>query len=241
MSWEDYDGSVLAYNDRQMAVDTIKAHLVEYFRENIGTFKLNLYAETDVITYWGDYPIAENMVLPSAIITIQKEIQVNKFVGNYMFSYTNTASGVAASGSHEDVYGSRFEYLIRADVWSTTPTERDVIAGLMDNLLRYATSPQSNDLFNKGMRNIRVIGSELIGYDQTDRYIKDVSYHVGVDTVYRKNLMFIVTSDVRIVPPTPPDVRLVGEINWELYLASGVGGVAGYDTLITSGTVASGS
>jgi len=236
MSWEDYNGAVLSpYEGRLgLAGDALKAHLVQYIRDNLSTILVTSGSTPAEIKCWGDYQKAENMHLPSIIVTIQKEVERNRYIGNFLFDYTDTASGIAASGSYDAVYGGEYEFLVRFDIWTSNTMIRDMIDWELQNLLRYASSPYVNDMYDKGIRNIRVIGSELIGYDQTDRYIKDVSYHVGVDTIYRREVLALINADVRIVPKVEPNIYLIGEIVYEVY--SSASGTT-YDNLVASGTV----
>lgn len=243
MTWEDYDGSVLAKYDggtQGKDVDSIKGHIVNYLSTYVGTVSV-VSGSQGTATYYTDYPVADNMSLPSGILTVQKEWERNKYIGNFLFDYTDTASGVAESGSHDDVYGTTKTYLLRIDVWAQTTDLRDILAGDIENALKYAASPHVNDLYSVGIRGINVINSELVGFDQTDRYIKDVSYHTGENIIYRKGIYFTVNADVRIIPLADPEVYLIGQTNYDIYLAeTSAASGSGYDDLVASG-VASGT
>jgi len=231
--WNDYDGAVLsAYGDRiGLAGDALKSHLVNYIRQKMPKFLIaSGSVETDIYC-WGDYQRAENVKFPTIVITIQKEVETNRYIGNCLFDYTDITSG-----TYEMVYGGEYEFLVGFDIWATSTTVRDMIDWKLQNLLKYASSPSTNDLYDKGIRGIRVVGSEIIGYDQTDRYIKDVSYHVGVDTIYRRIVYAIITADVRIVPIDDSSVdSLIKTIRYETYYNRS--GSATFDVLVGSGVI----
>ena len=237
-TWNSYNGAVLQEKaDSYFDHDVLKAHLVEFIQDNLGIVTLTENSKPTAVVCLGDYPIADNMVLPSCIVSIQTHEELNEYIGNFLFEDIDRGGDIAASGSYDMVYGSEKMYLVRADVWSDSPWMRDVVSGKLENLLQWHKSLESSELYTKGIKQVKVIGSDIIGYDQSDRYIKDVSYHTGNDMVYRRYVNIIIRADVRFVDPSgsgsTADNLLVGEVDLRAYQASGS---TGAEVLEQSGT-----
>ena len=243
-NWNSYSGSVLQEKDGSFFdEDVLTEHLVEFIRDNLGTVSLTVNSTPTSTVCYADYPIAENMKLPSCIVTVQAHEENSEYIGNFLFEHIDSGGGIASSGSYDTVYGSEKVYLIRLDVWADTPKMRNVIAGKIENLLQWHRSQESSELFNKGIKQLKTVSSGIIGFDDTDRYIKDVSYHTQNIMVYRRYLDLMIRAEVRYIDPTGSgsDNYLVGQLVLDSYLASGstgeeVGLGSGTADLIWSGT-----
>ena len=223
-TWESYSGTVLASKEGYMFdQDVLKAHLVDFLQTNLGTIALGTSGTATTINCYGDFPTAENMDLPTVVTTIQGHREVDEYVGNVLFEYVNSGGGVAASGSYDRVYGSEKMYLVRFDVWAMDPWMRDALAGKVENLFQWHKTVQSDTLYDLGIKQIKTLGTQLIGYDDADRFIKDVAHHNGGIMVYRRYLDVMIRAEVRFIPPTGSGTEgyIVGEIPTHIYFATG--------------------
>ena len=235
-TWNSYSGSILQGKEGYyFDTDVLTAHLVEFIQNNLGTVKLTDNSTPTTVTCYADYPIAKNMKLPSCIVSVQSDEEINEYIGNFLFEYVDDGGEIAASGSYDRVYGSDKVFLIRADCWADTPQMRNVVSGKVENLLQWHKSQESSQLYDMGIKQLRTVGSDIIGYDESDRYIKDVSYHTGNVMVYRRYIDMIIRAEVRFINPTGSgsDTYLIGEVDMSLYQSSGTDG---QDVLDTSGT-----
>lgn len=226
-TWNSYSGSLLQEKEGYyFDTDVLTAHLVEFIQDNLGLTTLTENSTPTATVCYADYPIAENMKLPSCIVSVQSDEEINEYIGNLLFEHIDDGGGVAASGSYDRVYGSDKIFLIRFDVWANTTQMRNVIAGKINNLFQWHKSQESSALYNKGLKQVKTISSGIIGFDETDRYIKDVSYHTGNTMVYRRYVDLIVRAEVRFVNPTGSgsDTYLIGEVDLSLYQSSGADG-----------------
>jgi len=222
-TWESYSGSVLSSKDGYLFdTDTLKAHIVDFIRTNIGTISLGTSGTETTINCYGDYPTAENMELPTIVVSVQGQREMSEYIGNFLFEYVNSGGGVASSGSYDTVYGHEKIYIVRCDSWAKDPWMRDSLSGKIDNLFNWYKSPQSNTLYDLGIKQVKTVSSDLIGYDDADRFIKDVAHHNGATMVYRRYLDLLITTEVRFIPPTGSgsDGYLVGEVPIEVYQTS---------------------
>ena len=233
MTYESYSGSVLEQRAGRAfsPYDTIRSHFINYLRDNLSDIYLSDTSSGTTVKVIGDFYNRDNLVLPSCVVSVIGEITIS-YHGNMLF-IPDLSSG--SSGS--TYYGETVEYDIRFDVWTRNSWERDVIAGEVRNLLGWGMSPASNTLYNVGIRNVKFIGSDILGYDQTDRIIREVSHIDASDLVFRRSILTAVTADVYFRPPVGEEDYMYSadEIILQTYIASGASG--SYDILVSSGSI----
>jgi len=233
MSYDSYSGSVLVqYDGRAFSpIDSIKAHLINFLSGTAETVYLQSGAGGATIKFVGDFPTKENIQLPTCVVTVVSE--TNQYYYGAMLFNIPTSSG--SSGT--TVYGKTCEYVVRFDVWGHNGWERDVVAGQVENWLEWGNTPESNALYNVGIRDLRVVRSEILGFDQTDRIIKEVDHKAMVSEEYRRAIWTTIVADVYFKPPTGMKdyTTWVEDIVQRTYISSGT--EASYDVLNTSGSI----
>jgi len=233
MSYESYSGSVISqYSGRPFSIyDTLKAHLINFLSGSSEPLKLTDYSSSVDIKFVGDYPRDANMELPTCVVSIIGERPYG-YMGNFLFEQPPSSG---ASGSM--IYGETVRFSVRFDIWAHNPWERDVVAGQVRNILMWGISPTSNNLYNVGIRYISFIGSEIMGYDQTDRIIKDVDHRDMTDPIFRRSLFAEVIADVVYKAPSGSEEYVPPIDTMILTAYSSSGSNAGYDYLVSSGSI----
>lgn len=237
MVFDSHSGSVLSQYTGQYATvsysadDSVKAHLINFLSNIADRSYIASGSSGSSIHFLSDYPNQYNIQYPTCVVAIFGA-KFSGYTGTFLYE------DVAESGtSGSMVYGVTKDFDVRFDVWGRDDWERDVVAGLVERWLGWGFSPANNSLYDVGLRNITFRGEEILGFDQSDRIIKEVDHRDMTSKVFRRALYTTITADVAFVPPSGSEeyFTAVEEIIQRTYISSG--SEASYDVLVSSGSI----
>jgi len=236
--YDSHSGSVLEYYSGSYSslsyspYDSLRNALISFLSGTADRVYLSSSGSSgSVIKFIGDYPYMENIYYPTCVVAVLGESS-DEYCGSFLYQVP-TSSG--SSGSM--VWGETLHFAVRFDIWARSAWERDVVAGQVRNLLMWGMSPATNVLYSKGIRNIKIISSEVIGFDQSDRIIKEVDHRDMTSKIFRRGIWAKVTADIIYKPPIgqEEEIAWAEDIVLRTYISSG--SEASYDILSSSGSL----